>query len=425
MDTRELNRREFIQAAGATLALSPLALADESPPKPARIAIIGVGGRGTGLLRIMLKMPNVEIPAICDINERNLKRGLGIAEKALGKRPEGYMKGPHDYRRMLERDDFDGVLIATPAELHAEMAVDTMATGKHVGSEVPGATGLDECWALVNTKEKTGKRYMLLENYFYAESRIMVHNMARKGLFGELTYAECSYIHDCRSLRFQGNGELTWRGKWKRDAYGCLYPTHSLGPVSKWFGINRGDVMTELTSMMSAPRSLHAYAVKKFGEDSPQAGIQFQCGDMCVTNIKTANDRLITVFYDSESPRPASNFYLIQGTGGVYDSRKGIHIDGRSPRHKWESTGKYTTEFANDYWTKRGSAARKTGHGGGDYFVISDFVEMVRQDREPLVDVYDSAAWSSLVELSGKSIDEKRTVPMVDFTRGKWKERKA
>ncbi|MBT4817703.1 MAG: gfo/Idh/MocA family oxidoreductase, partial [Lentisphaerae bacterium] len=56
---------------------------------------------------------------------------------------------------------------------------------------------------------------------------------------------------------------------------------------------------------------------------------------------------------------------------------------------------------------------------------ISDFVEMVRQDREPLVDVYDSAAWSSLVELSGKSIDEKRTVPMVDFTRGKWKERKA
>ena len=86
-----------------------------------------------------------------------LSRGLDLVEKTLGTRPEGYSRGPYDYRRMLERDDFDGVLIATPAPLHAEMSVDSMDAGKHVGSEVPGADTVEQCWSLVDAKERTGK----------------------------------------------------------------------------------------------------------------------------------------------------------------------------------------------------------------------------------------------------------------------------
>ena len=65
----------------------------------------------------------------------------------------------------------------------------------------------------------------------------------------------------------------------------------------------------------------------------------------------------------------------------------------------------------------------KSGHGGGDYLELLEFVEAVREDREPYIDVYDSASWSSLVELSARSIDAgDSSVEIPDFTSGKWKE---
>ncbi|MFC1806562.1 Gfo/Idh/MocA family protein, partial [Planctomycetota bacterium] len=344
-----MSRRGFLVLTGAAMARR--AMAQE---KSVRVAFIGVGSRGTALLKQLLRVPGTVVPAICDIKEAHLNRGIAIVKKTRGNTPAGFSRGDYDYRRMLQRDDFDAVLIATPAKWHALMAVDAMNAGKHVASEVPGAYALQECWDLVKAKEKTGRRYMLLENYTYQRTRMMVMNMVRAGVFGDPYYAECSYIHDCRQLRFTGDGRLTWRGEAKRDMYGNLYPTHSLGPVAKWLGINRGDRMVSLVCRMSKPAAIHEYAVKRFGAESKPAQIAFQCGDQSVTLIKTAKGRLITVYYDSDSPRPLSIFYLVQGPKGCFDSRNGIYIDGKSPRHRWEPTSKYTAEHDHELWKTRG-----------------------------------------------------------------------
>lgn len=424
MNNRCISRRGFLGSAGAAGVAAMAgrhALAAAGKPKPVRVAFIGVGSRGTGLLRQMLRLEGVEAPAICDINADHLDRAVEIVKQARGNTAAGFSKGPYDYRRMLERDDFDAVLIATPAVLHAEMAVDSLVAGKHVASEVPAAYTVDECWALVRAKEKTGKRYMLLENYTYAQSRMMVGNMVRAGVFGDCYYAECSYIHDCRNLRFQSDGTLTWRGESKRDMYGNLYPTHALGPVAKWLGLNRGDRMVSLVSQMSKPAAVHDYAVSRFGPDSKAAQIDFKAGDHSLTLIKTAKGRLIAVFYDSDSPRPASIFYLVQGTQGVYDSRSGIYIDGKSPEHTWEPAENYAGEYDHELWKTTGKEAAKSGHGGGDYLELLEFVAAVREDREPYIDVYDAASWSSVVELSARSIDAgggRMEIP--DFTGGRW-----
>ncbi|MBN2309495.1 MAG: Gfo/Idh/MocA family oxidoreductase [Candidatus Hydrogenedentes bacterium] len=424
MEKRTMSRRGFMAAAGAAAVAAPAALAQgQAETPPARIAFIGVGNRGTGLLKGLLQVPGTAVTAICDIDEEHLNRAIELVNRAHGNTPAGFSRGPYDYRRMLERDDFDAVLIATPAPLHAEMSVDAMLAGKHVASEVPGAYTIEECWNLVKTKEKTGKRYMLLENYNYARQRMMVYNMIRAGVFGDVYYGECSYIHDCRSLRFESDGSLTWRGQIKAEQFGNLYPTHSLGPVSKWLDINRGDRLVSLVSMMSRPAAIHAYAENRFGADSAAAQTKFINGDMCVTLIKTANGRLITVYYDSDSPRPADIFYLAQGPQGVYDSRRGIYIDGVSPAHQWEEAAQYAEKYEHEYWKTRGEEASRTGHGGGDYFVVSDFVEMARRDEEPWIDVYDSATWSSVVELSQQSIRANgSSVEFPDFTGGKWKD---
>lgn len=127
---QRVNRRHMLRL-GAAIGLG-LARPTRSAARPAkpRIAFIGVGDRGTGLLRLLLATADADMPAVCDINGRNLNRALGLVEQARGRRPEGYSKDDFDYRRMLARTDFDAVLIATPQELHARMAADAMLSLK-------------------------------------------------------------------------------------------------------------------------------------------------------------------------------------------------------------------------------------------------------------------------------------------------------
>lgn len=399
-----MNRRQFIRTAAA----GGVALAQV---KPVRMGFIGVGARGTELLRRILTQAEVEVPVICDVNEQSLNRAAAIVEKARGKRPEGFARGPQDYRRMLARTDFNAVLIATPQDLHAAMAVDALKTEKFVGSEVPACTTLEECRELVRMHQKTGAGYMLLENYCYSRPVMQVLHMAQNGAFGELTYAECAYIHEIRNLRFNADGTLTWRGQNAAKNRGNLYPTHAIGPVAHWMGIGLGagpgDRMVSLVAMDSKAASARAYAGARFGKDSAAANVEFRNGDTTNALIRTAQGRLIEIRYDTSSPRPSGmGQYSLQGTRGAYESAFGEHkvyLEGRSPQHRWEALDKYDTEFMHPYWAERGEQARKTGHGGGDYFVISDFLEAIRTGISP-IDVYAAVTWSAIRPLSAASL---------------------
>src|SRR5688500_13761457 len=171
----EITRRRALQlaisaGAGAVLTMaSSRALADATKAieggKKLRVGFIGVGYRGTGLLRITLRFPDVEVPAVCDIVPAHAKRAQDLVEKAHGKRPESYEKGPHDYRRLLERGDIDAVVLGTPQEVHAEQTIDAFKAKKFVGAEVPACTTVDECWSMVRAQREHNGRYMLLENY--------------------------------------------------------------------------------------------------------------------------------------------------------------------------------------------------------------------------------------------------------------------
>ena len=98
MAGKNLSRRRFItEAAAASMALSlpgvSGSLFGRPEEKPVRLGFVGVGNRGTGLLRHIMAFKGVEIPALCDINEARLARAQKIVEEGLGKRPEGYSCG--------------------------------------------------------------------------------------------------------------------------------------------------------------------------------------------------------------------------------------------------------------------------------------------------------------------------------------------
>ena len=146
--SEQVQRRDFLKLAGVAAIAAAKATGNE---KPVRIGFVGVGNRGTGLVRILLDLPGVEIPAICDINEQHLQTAQDLVEKSGRKRPEGYSSGVEDYLRLIARDDLDAVMTATPWQLHTPIAVAAMKAGKYAATEVPAAITLEECWELVNT----------------------------------------------------------------------------------------------------------------------------------------------------------------------------------------------------------------------------------------------------------------------------------
>ena len=425
----EINRRTFVKGVAAMVAAGNIAAAAPAAKKTGagkkvRVGNIGTGVRGTELVRDILLFPDVEVAALCDIDKGRLDNACKMVKDITGKMPEAYTGDEHAYRKMLERDDLDGVMVNTPIEWHIPMSVDAMKAGKHVGSEVTAGEDLDGLWELVRTKEATGRHYMLLENYIYTPDNMLIANMVSQGVFGLPYYAECAYVHDCRNLRFNKDGSLTWRGISVRDNYGNSYATHALGPVAKWMGMNDGERMERLTCMMTRPRTMHEYAVKNFGENSEPAKVDFKLGEMVSALIHTTEGRVIRVDLDVHSPRPMSIYYLNQGTKGCWDTRSGIYIEGRTKGEQWEALDAYRDEYRHPWFKKWGTEAGKTGHWGGDYFCMYDFVRMLKTGREPWIDVYDAAAWSSLYHCTRQSLDTGNApVELPDFTQGRWKDK--
>jgi hypothetical protein len=438
-----MNRRNFINNSLAATVLPNFLHAQKTKEalKSVRLAFIGTGLRGRNHISQALFREDVEITAICDIDTEAIKRSLDQIQKAGKKTPAVYGKSDTDFLNLLKRDDIDGVVISTPWEWHVPMSVAAMEVGKYTAVEVSATVTLQESWDLVNTFEKTGSHCMILENVCYRRDVLTVLNMIRKGLFGEMLYAHCGYQHDLREVKFNngtGHGkgvefgpkafsEAKWRTQHAIDRNGDIYPTHGLGPVAHWLDINRGNKFNFLTSMATKGRGLHKYIVDTAGKDHPNAKVNFKLGDVVTTTIQCENGENIVIMHDTNSPRPYSLGFRAQGTEGIWmDDNDMIYLQNKSPKpHVWEPFKPYQDQHDHPLWKTHAEAADKAGHGGIDFFVIRAFIEAIKNQTAPPIDVYDAAAWSAISPLSELSIARGSSpVEIPDFTRGKWKTNK-
>jgi predicted dehydrogenase len=423
------NRREILGAfwGAAALAQTP---AEPETGRGLRVGFIGVGNRGASLLRTSLAL-GVEVPAVCDINEAHLERALALVEKTGRPRPEGYARGPEDFRRLVARQDLDAVINAGPWEWHTPMSVATMQAGKYAGVEVPAALTLEECWQLVDVSEQTGMPCMMLENVCYFRNVLMVLKLIRLGLLGELTHCEGGYQHDVRGAlvgheRRGVPGEITWRGAHAVNKNGNLYPTHPIGPIAWWLDINRGDRFTYLVSMSSKSRGLNYYVSKRHGPEHRNAKRTYALGDVNTSLIRTEQGATVTLYHDTVSPRPYDLILRVQGTKGIYSGTLDkLYLEDRSPqKDTWEDVSGYYPEFEHPLWKRLGEHARTHGHGGADYLTLHEFLAAVKRKIQTPIDVYDTAAWSAILPLSVESVAERsKPVDFPDFTRGKWRSR--
>lgn len=391
-----------------------------------RIGMIGTGGRGTSLLRNLLAA-EAKIMAICDVAPDHAERAKTLVEQAGQPAPALYTAGDHDFEKLVERDDLDFVLIATPWNWHVDMAVAAMKHGKHTAVEVPAATTIEDCWRLVNTSEATRRHCTMLENCCYGYSETLVLRMVHAGMLGDLLYGEGAYLHDLRGELFSDKGEGLWRRTVHTQRDGNLYPTHGLGPVANYMGIQRGDRFDHMVSMSSPQRGLDLYRKEHIPKDDPRWSERYLTGDMNTSLIKTANGLTLTVKHDVSNPRVYDRINQIAGTKGVfYDYPPRIYIDGQAGGEKWADLSGFK-QYEHPLWKEEGKTAQRVGgHGGMDYIMLYRLLQCMREGIAPDMDVYDAAAWSAPGPLSRISVAQgSAPVKFPDFTRGRWKERSA
>ncbi len=388
-----------------------------------RVAFVGVGLQGGGHVENFLKIDKVDIVAICDIDAPRAAEVAAWVSAAGRPAPALYTRGPLDFKRLCERGDIDLVFNATPWEWHVPVCVEAMNAGKHAAVEVPAAYTIDGCWELVETAERTNRHCVMMENCNYGRSELMVLNMVRAGLLGELIHAEAAYIHDLRAIKFSDKNEGLWRLRHSVTRNGNLYPTHGLGPVSNCLDINRGDAFDYLVSMSSNARGLEAYAAAHLSADDPRRRQSYALGDMNTSLIRTKRGRSIMVQHDTTSPRPYSRINLLSGTKGTFRGfPDGIYVEGRTQEHHFETLDGYKAEFDHALWREVGDKAEGAGHGGMDFLEDYRLVRCLLAGKPTDMDVYDAAALSVVTELSERSVAARGTVmEFPDFTRGRWR----
>ncbi len=439
------SRRNFIKTAAlagtAMGLLNPEKLFSKDKDTRLRLGFIGVGLRGQSHLELALRRNDVDVVALCDVQQKMMNISLDLVTKSGRPKPQVILDGPYGYKKLLENKDIDAVIIATPWEWHTVMCIDSMNAKKYVGCEVITGMSIEECWQLVHTSEKTGMPLMMLENVCYRRDVMAVMNMVRQNIFGELIHLQAGYQHDLRGVKLndgndngigaefgeKGFSEAQWRTQHSVMRNGDLYPTHGIGPLAMMLNINRGNRFTQLVSYSSKARGLHEYIVKKGGENHPNAKVNFKLGDVVTTMIRTSNDETILLQHDTNLPRPYSIGFRVQGTNGIWmDVNKSIYIEGQNKEsHRWEDAASWLDKYDHPLWKKYGTDASGAGHGGMDWFVLNAFVEAAKLKINTPQDVYDAVTWSAITPLSETSIQlGGESVDFPDFTQGKWMARK-
>lgn len=340
-----------------------------------KLGISGACGRGGKLYEHLAEaLPGMEVRAVCDVNASDLP----AAQKRLN------ASGAYtSYEEMLDRGGIDAVLVGTPMQFHAPQAIGALERNIHVLSEVTAGVSVDECRQLTLTAKASRATYMMAENYIFTRPNSLVTELVRQGLFGELTYAEGEYLHELKGL----NEVTRWRRTWQTGINGVTYGTHSLGPILQWF---RGQRVVSVCSAGSG----HHYRDPR--------GALYENEDSCLMLCRLSGGGLVKIRVDMLSDRPhAMTNYQLQGTTGCYESARAsgeknrIWLSEEGKRRaetspSWVGLEELEERYLPAAWRDIQATAARSGHGGGDYFVLTEFAESIRSGRPPLVGIHEA-----------------------------------
>ena len=393
------------------------------------IGVVGLGMRGSDAVERLSFVPGCHVAAVCDLLPDRAEASLRYLTNK-GIQANSYSGEEESYKALCEDPAVDLVYICTDWLHHVPVALYAMEHGKHVAIEVPSALTVQDCWDLVNTCERTRKHCMILENCCYDFFELTALTMAQAGVFGEIIHGEGAYNHNLDPFwkEYWNNWRLDFNSKNRGD----LYPTHGFGPVCQALDIHRGDRLTTLVAMDTAPFNGPKHAKAAGMEDKP-----FAHGDVTMTMLRTEKGKTVLIEHDVMTPRPYNRMYQLVGTDGYAEKYpvQGVclrkegsekvdyqNLEGEKT-YRGEALEELMAKYQNPILTPELVATAKEvgGHGGMDFIMDYRLVYCLNNGLPLDMDVYDLAEWCCVTELSRISMDN-GCVPVAvpDFTRGAW-----
>ncbi len=183
-----MNRREFMKTgtlAAAAATMVPEAFAQSAASDRVRVGVIGSGARAQGLMKASLDFPGVDYVAVCDAYQGRAER----AKALTGGKATIYS----DYRRVLDANDVDAVLIGSPDHWHRQMSLDALAAGKDVYIEKPMTYTVDEGLEIIEAVGNSDRIYQVGSQGISSPTQQKAKALVASGALGQVTMIRASY----------------------------------------------------------------------------------------------------------------------------------------------------------------------------------------------------------------------------------------
>lgn len=186
-----MDRRNFLNISGLAVTsiaagVRPVVIKAEPDIKPVSVGVIGTGSRGNWLIKIMNDIPGLKVVACCDTLPFHLERGIELA----GKNVSSFK----NYKAMLDRQDIEAIIIATPLSEHYQMAIDAMDAGKHVYCEKTLTYSIEEAIKLREKVKATPELvFQVGFQYRYQPLLQQIKEGIDKDYYGTITHIETHY----------------------------------------------------------------------------------------------------------------------------------------------------------------------------------------------------------------------------------------
>lgn len=332
-------------------------------PNKLKVGFVGLR-RGSGLVRSLAGHPQVEVAALCDLDEPSLTKlgaDFGVSDRQMFTEFEAFVNAPIDI-----------VVIATPIEFHASQAIAALESGKHVLCEQTAAYTLAECEQLVNAVHKSGRVYMMAENYCYFHYIREWKKLIDQNKLGKIFHAEGEYLHEIVDLLID---PVTGNRRWRYPRAPIWYCAHCLGPLLMLMD----DRIVKATGLHSG-KNIYP------GEE----GLGFL--DMEIGLFQTEKGATIKILRSQVAPRHHELiFYSLYGTKGFVETGREGGWGGTQGRlYLEEEMSKKEGAQSIDCPTIDPHApaeALKGGHGTSEYYMVRDFMAAIEQNAKPPIDV--------------------------------------